>query len=716
MIRGLLARLTVAAPVALFYLMIGTGPSAAQQVAYPATPTVDTVDDYHGTLVPDPYRWLEDTDAPETRAWIAAQNRLTTGFLAGIPARERLRERLTELYDFTRYGVPFRRGDRYFFSRNDGLQNQAVLYWQANRDAEPQVLLDPNLLSEDGTVSLAGVSISDDGRFLAYATSSGGSDWREIFVRDIETGRDLDDHIEWMKFSGMSWTKDGRGFFYSRYPVPEGDALLAENVDQKLYYHRIGTEQSEDVLVHERPDEPRWGMNGVVTDDGQYLIIYLTAGTDRRNRLHYMDLQDPVNPRFDGEIVRLMDDLDASYAFVGNEGPVFYFNTDHGAPRGRLIAVDIRNPEPANWRTVIPEREETLRNVSMIGGRLLAGYLQDAHSRVHVHALDGTLQGSLDLPGIGSVGGFSGRPDDPELFYAFTSYLYPTTIFRHDLDKRETEVFRAPEIEFDASPYMTRQVFYESKDGTRVPMFITHRRDIELDGSHPTLLYAYGGFNISLTPSFSPTTLAWLEEGGIYAVANIRGGGEYGEDWHRAGMLHDRQNVFDDFIAAAEYLIEAGFTRPQRLAIAGGSNGGLLVGAVINQRPELFGAALPAVGVMDMLRFHRFTIGWAWVSEYGSSDDPEQFRTLFSYSPLHNIRAGVHYPAVMVTTADHDDRVVPGHSFKYAAALQAAQEGEAPVLIRVETRAGHGAGKPTWMVIEENADVYAFLLRSLGVE
>jgi len=690
-------------------------PAPAQTLQYPAARKSDVVDDYHGTRVPDPYRWLEDPDSPESRAWIEAQNRLTAAYLAEIPARATIRQRLTKLWNYPKYGAPFRKAGRYFFLKNDGLQNQSVLYKQASLEATPETLLDPNILSEDGTVALSTLAVSDNGRLLAYGTAASGSDWEEFRVRDVVTARDLSDHLKWIKFSGASWTKDGAGFFYSRYPEPTDKALTDVNRFQRLYYHRLGTDQAQDVLVYERPDQPDWGMNGEVTDDGRYAVLTVWLGTDRRNRVYYRDLKDPRHPRITGEVVRLLDDFDASYAFVGNDGPVFYFLTDLDAPRKRVIAIDTRHPERGRWRELIPQGQDVLEGVQIIHDTFVANYMHDASSRLRLFALDGRMLKDLELPTLGSIGSISGERKDDEMFYAFTSFLYPTTIFRYDFKSGATSVFKAPTIDFDPSRYETKQVFYTSKDGTRVPMFITYKKGLTLDGSNPTYLYGYGGFNISLTPSFSVAMLVWLEMGGVYAVPNLRGGGEYGEEWHQGGMHEKKQNVFDDFIAAAEYLIAQGYTSPAKLAIAGGSNGGLLVGAAMTQRPELFGAALPAVGVMDMLRFHKFTIGWAWVTDYGSADSAAQFPYLYKYSPLHNIRAGTRYPATLVTTADHDDRVVPGHSFKFTATLQAAQAGPQPVLIEIETKAGHGAGKPTSKVIEEQADRIAFLVRNLGM-
>jgi prolyl oligopeptidase len=722
---GVLA-LAACAPAASAPLSETTAPVPVQNTAsappsarivYPDTRRADQVDDYHGTRVADPYRWLEDTDAPETAAWVEAQNRVTFAHLEAIPARERIRARLTELWNYPKYGVPFKEGGRYFIYRNSGLQNQPVLYVHETLADSGRVLLDPNTLSADGTVALSTVSVSEDGKRVAFGVSSGGSDWQEFRVRDVATGRDLVDTLKWVKFSGAAWTHDHAGFFYSRYAEPAGNVLTEANKGHKLYYHRIGTPQSEDVLVWERPDRPEWYVFGQVSDDGRYLVITVNQGTDPRNRLYYVDLRDPLRPDVRGEVTRLLDEGDAQYGYAGNDGPVFYLHTDLEAPRGRVVAVDTRSPARSAWRTVIPQGSDALQGVGMAGDRFVASYLQDAASRIRLFELSGAPAGEVALPTLGAASGFSGDRGDPEAFYSFTSFLYPTTVYRYDFRTGESTVFRQPEIPgFDASRYVTEQVFYASKDGTRVPMFVTRRRDLARDGDNPTLLYGYGGFNVNVTPAFSVSNLAWLEMGGIYAVANLRGGNEYGEEWHQAGMLERKQNVFDDFIAAAEHLVAQRYTSPERLAVAGGSNGGLLVGAVMNQRPELFGAALPAVGVMDMLRYHRFTVGWGWVPEYGSADDPAMFPTLYAYSPLHNLKPGTCYPATLVTTADHDDRVVPGHSFKYAAALQAAQGCGNPVMIRVETRAGHGAGKPTAKQIEEAADRWAFLVDALDVE
>ena len=696
-------------------LLGGAEAALGQTIQYPSAHKSAVVDDYHGTPVPDPYRWLEDPDAPDSRAWIEAENRITESYLAQIPQRDAIRRRLTQLWNYPKYGAPFHKVGRYFFFKNDGLQNQSVLYKQASLVADAEVLLDPNVLSSDGTVALSTLALSEDGRLLAYGTSASGSDWEEFHVRDIATARDRADHLRWIKFSGASWTHDGRGFFYSRYPEAADKALTSVNRFQKVYYHRLGTAQAQDVLVYERSDQPDWGFGAAVTDDGRYVVMNVWLGTDRRNRVHYLDLRSATRPRVTGAVTRLLDDFDAGYGFIGNDGPVFYFLTDLDAPKKRVIAIDTRQPERARWREIIPQGEDVLEGVQIIHDVFVAHYMHDAHSRLRLFALDGRFLKDVALPTLGAVASISGERKDDAMFYAFTSFLYPTTIFRYDFTEGTSSVFKAPAIDFDPSGYETKQVFYTSKDGTRVPMFVTHKKGIKLDGSNPTYLYGYGGFNISLTPSFSVSVLAWLELGGVYAMPNLRGGGEYGEEWHQAGMHEKKQNVFDDFLAAAEYLIAQGYTTPAKLAVGGGSNGGLLVGAAITQRPELFGAALPAVGVMDMLRFHKFTIGWAWVTEYGSADSAAQFPYLYKYSPLHNLKAGARYPATLITTADHDDRVVPGHSFKFAAALQAAQAGPAPVLIEIETKAGHGAGKPTSKVIEEQADRWAFLVKNLGI-
>ncbi len=688
---------------------------SSDRLAYPVTRTVDQTDDYHGTTVADPYRWLEGgADDQEVQGWIEEQSRFTAAYLEKLPERDQIQDRLTTLWDYEKYGTPFKKsvktgdgdgGDRYFYFKNDGLQNQSVLYVLDDLDGEPKVLLDPNTLSEDGTVALSGAAISDDGQYLAYGLSQSGSDWQVWKVRAIESGKDLDDELNWIKFSGASWDYDSQGFYYSRYDEPkESEQFEAVNYYQKLYYHRLGTPQSDDVLIYHRPDQKEWGFSGSVTEDGRYLIISVWQGTDPKNLLFYKDLSSP-----DSDVVELISEFEASYSVIDNDGSTLWVETNLDAPRNRAIAIDLENPAKENWQVLIPEAPETLEGVGVLNNQFLASYLKDAHTQIKVFSLTGDFIRELKLPGLGSVGGFRGKRHDTDTFFSFTSYTTPTTIYRYDMAGDRTTVFRQPQVQFNPDDYETKQVFYASKDGTKVPMFISHKKGLALNGQLPTLLYGYGGFNISLTPSFSIANLVWMEMGGVYAVANLRGGGEYGEDWHQAGTKLDKQNVFDDFIAAGEWLIANSYASSETLGIYGGSNGGLLVGACLTQRPDLFGAAIPAVGVLDMLRFHQFTIGWAWCSDYGSSDNADEFGALYAYSPLHNLKPGAAYPPTLITTADRDDRVVPAHSFKFAAALQAAQGGDAPTLIRIETKAGHGAGKPTAKIIEEASDRLAFL-------
>lgn len=684
---------------------------ADTQLKYPRAPTSDETDDYSGTKVADPYRPLENPDAPESRKWIEAENKITFDLLKSIPQRERIKNRLTELWNYERFGVPFKNGNRYFFSKNTGLQNQNVLYTVPNLTEKGRVLLDPNILSKDGTVALSGLDVTDDGKFLAYGLSTAGSDWEQFKVRDVATGKDRPDLIDWAKFSDISWNKDGTGFFYSRYDKPDENNKLRNQVyNHKLFFHRFGTSQSQDELIYERPDHKDWLFSAQVTDDGRYLIVSVERGTDPKNRVFYKDLADPKS-----RVIELLDQADAQYAFIDNDGPVFWFRTELNAPLGRVVAIDTSKGLPAQIQELVPESKDKLETVSSVGNRFVAGYLQDAHSTVKLFKLDGAPAGEIALPGLGTAGGFSGKRKDRETFYSFTSFTTPTEIFRYQFDQGTSNLLFKPQVKFDPDDYVTDQVFYNSADGTRIPMFVSYKKSLKRNGQNPTYLYGYGGFDISSTPSFSPANLAWMEMGGIYAVANLRGGGEYGEKWHEAGMLHLKQNVFDDFIAAAQYLIDQHYTSTPKLAIGGGSNGGLLVGACMTQRPDLFGAALPNVGVMDMLRFDRFTIGWAWTSDYGSPKKPDDFAYLYSYSPLHHIAKGCCYPATMITTADHDDRVVPAHSFKFAATLQAAQGCNKPTLIRIETKAGHGAGKPTTKTIQETADRWAFLVKELGI-
>ncbi len=679
------------------------------KIAYPTTHTVDHVDDYHGTPVPDPYRWLEDLNAPETQAWIEAQNALTFSYLEQIPAREAIRARLTELWDFPKFSAPFKRGGRYFQFRNSGLQNQDVLYVMDSPTDEGRVLLDPNTLSADGTVALTGTDVSWDGRWLAYAVSASGSDWKMWRVRHIETGADLPDKVEWSKFCEASWLPDSSGFFYGRYAAPEaGTEYAGTNYHKKVYLHCLNTPQTEDALIYERPDYKEWGFYTQVSDDGRYLVLTVSQGTDQRNRIFYKALPN-------SDFVELISQLEARYMFIGNTGSEFYFLTDLNAACGQVIAIDVDNPAREHWRTLIPESNDTLEDVIFAHNEFVMVYLHDAHHRLLRFALDGAPRGEVALPALGALLEVHGRREDDELFYTFHSFLYPPTVYRYDFINGTSEVLAAPNLDFDATAYETEQIFVTSKDGTQVPMFLVHRRDWRKDGQNPTLLYGYGGFNIAQPPVFMVWRLVWLEMGGVLAVGNIRGGSEYGEAWHEAGTVHQKQNVFDDFIACAEHLIAEKITSAPKLVIEGRSNGGLLVGACLTQRPDLFGAALPTVGVMDMLRFHKFTIGWAWVSDYGCADDPEQFQTLYAYSPLHNARPAS-YPPTLILTGDHDDRVMPAHSYKFAAALQATQQGDAPVLIRIQTHAGHGPGKPTAVLIAERADMWAFVAQALQMD
>src|SRR5689334_18553293 len=702
-------------PPIRFALLVCLLAGAAQQMikpfTYPVARKGDQVDNYHGVKVADPYRWLEDLDSAETRSWVEAENKLTFAFLESIPQRTAIKDRLTKLWNYEKYGIPFKEGNRYFYTRNSGLQNQAVLYTVTALDAQPKMVLDPNTLSADGTVAVSGLQVSPDGKLLAYSLSASGSDWQEWKVRDVETSKDLADDLKWVKFSGVSWTRDGKGFFYSRYDEPKNDTLKGTNYFQKVYFHKLGTPQSDDALIYERPDQKDWLITGTATDDGNYLLLTIYQGTDVKSRVYYKDLKAK-----DAPVVKLFDDFDAAYNFIGNEGTRFWFQTDLQAPRGKVIEVDVSKPERDNWKEVVPEGKEALQSTSLVNNKFVLNYLKDAYTQVKIYDTTGKLVNEVAFPGIGSAEGFGGRPTDKETFYSFTGFTTPTTIYRYDMTTGKSTIFRQPKVDFNPADFETKQVFYTSKDGTKVPMFITHKKGVKLDGNNPTYLYGYGGFNVSVSPAFSVGNLVWMEMGGVYAQPNLRGGGEYGEEWHQQGMKLRKQNVFDDFIAAAQWLIDNKYTSTPKLAIGGGSNGGLLVGAALTQRPDLFGAALPAVGVMDMLRFQKFTIGWAWVSDYGSSDDPEEFKALYAYSPLHNIKPGTSYPPTLITTADHDDRVWPGHSFKFAAALQAAQTGPAPVLIRIETKAGHGAGKPTTKIIEDIADRWAFLVKTLDTK
>jgi prolyl oligopeptidase len=703
-----LSALTLAAVVATS--------AQAQGLSYPVTRKVDQVDTYHGVSVPDPYRWLEDDNSADTKAWVAQQNEVTDKFLAAMPQRLPTRRIYTELYNFERFGIPFHEGGRYFWSRNDGLQQQNVLYTAKSLKDTPQVALDPNTMSKDGTVALSGIVPSRDGKLLAYGIAGAGSDWQTWKVRDLATGQDLPDTIEWVKFSSASWTADGKGFFYARYDAPqEGDKLKGANYYQKLYYHRLGTPQSADILVTENRDDKEWGFGTEVSDDGRLLIISVWKSAGSKNGLMVLPL--PKGGFAGGKPQPITLDFDAQYTPVAAVGGKLYVKTDKDAPRGRLVAIDLKHPAPAAWKTLVAEGPDAMTGASAVGGRFLLSYLHDAATLVRVHAADGKYLSEVQLPGVGTASGFGGRWSEQETFFSYTSLTTPAEIHRYDVKTGKIDLFKAPKTAFNADEFETRREFVTSKDGTRFPIFIAAKKGLKLDGNNPTLLYGYGGFDISITPAYNVTAATWLKMGGVYVIASIRGGGEYGSAWHEAGTKLRKQNVFDDFIAAGEWLVNNKVASPATLAINGGSNGGLLVGAVTNQRPDLFAAAVPQVGVMDMLRYQNFTIGWAWATDYGTSkDSPEMFKALYAYSPLHTIKSGVKYPAVLITTGDHDDRVVPAHSFKYAATLQAADTGPAPKLIRIETNAGHGAGKPTSKIIEERSDILAFIANTMKLD
>jgi prolyl oligopeptidase len=679
--------------------------------AYPVTQKVEQTDDYFGTTVADPYRWLEDDNSAETADWVTAQNKVTFSYLEKIPFRNKIKQRLENIWDYPKYTAPFKEGDNYYFFKNSGMQNQSVLYQQKGLDAEPELFLDPNTFSEDGTIALGDLQFNKDGKIAAYSISKSGSDWNEIFVMDVATKAKLDDHLEWIKFSGISWKNDG--FYYSSYDKPaDGDALKAKNEYHKVYFHKLGTPQSEDKLIYKDDSHPMRNYYAGTTEDESILILSESEGGAKGNALYVKKLDGS-----DHEFTMIAEGYDFEYGVIDNLGDQLIIQTNQDAPKWKLVMVDINSPAKENWKVIIPEKEEVLQSVSLIGGKMVATYMKDATSVAYIYDYEGKYLADLSLPGIGSLAGISGKKEDNIAFYTFTSFTFPSTIYKYDVANNTSEIFRKSEIDFDVDAYETKQVFYTSKDGTKVPMFIVHKKGVKLNGKNPTLLYGYGGFNVSLTPNFSITRLVLLENGFVYALANIRGGGEYGEDWHEAGTKMKKQNVFDDFISAAEYLVKENYTSSEKLAIAGGSNGGLLIGACMIQRPELFKVALPAVGVMDMLRYHKFTIGWAWASDYGTSEDSkEMFDYLYTYSPVHALKAGVAYPATLVTTADHDDRVVPAHSFKFAATLQERHKGDNPVLIRIDVKAGHGGGKPTAKVIEEYTDEWSFMMYNLGVE
>ena len=686
----------------------------SQRPNYPETKKVDQVDNFFGTKVSDPYRWMEDLNSPELAEWVKQENALTEQYLSQIGMRAQFKSRITELWNYPKVSLPFREAGRLFYARNSGLQRQSAFYSRKSLGGPATLVIDPNTLSADGSIALSGFSPSPDGRYLAYGISEGGADWRTLLVRELDSGKQLADTVRWLKGGGMSWTRDGRGFYYARFPEPEAGKQLQNAIhDEKIYYHVVGTPQSQDKLIYERPDHPDWFVYGSVSEDGRYLFISVNRGTEAQNRLYVAELGDPKNPKVDAPIRPLFDKGDASYRAIGNVGSTIYLLTDRDAPRSRVVAFDIGAPDA--WRTVVPEQMNAIEQIALYKGGVAVNYLEDVKAHVRLYGLDGKFIDDLPLPGVGSLQGFSARPDTPEIFYAFTSPLYPTTTFRYDPVAKKTAPFEAPKLSFDASQYETRALFATSKDGTRVPVFVTMKKGLTLDGNNPAMLYGYGGFDISTTPTFRPDVLAWLEQGGIWATASMRGGSEYGEAWHKEGMFERKQNVFDDFIAAAQYLVDQRYTSPTKLGIMGGSNGGLLVGAVEEQRPELFAVALPAVGVMDMLRYHKFTGGGAWATEYGSADDSTQFEYLVKYSPVHNVKPGTCYPATLVTTADHDDRVVPSHSFKFTATMQAVQACARPVLIRVETQGSHGY-RPTDKRIAELADEWSFAAAGMGMK
>ncbi len=689
---------------------------ARQSVQYPETRRDTIVDNYFGTMVPAPYQWMEDQNSKELESWVEAENKLTFAYLDKIPVRSWINKRMTKVWNYEKVSVPSRYAGELFYSKNSGLQNQSPVYHQKSLTTKPTMILDPNALSPDGSIAMLGYQPSPDAKYLCYGLSQGGADWQEYHVRDLTTSKDLADTVHWVKFSGISWTNDSKGIFYSRFPEPkQGQALMSEAVGQEFYYHKLGTPQSEDKLFYDLKNLPGWYVGGSTSEDGRYLFIFLNKGTESKNKLYYVDFKDPMHPDLSSPVTPLFEKSDAEYYLLGNVGTTIFMQTTLDAPNRRIVSFDIKNPDPKNWTSVVPESKNVIEQSLLAGGKVVVQYLVDAKSEVDLYSFKGKRIGQLKLPGLGSVVGLNARNDTPELFYAFTSYLYPTTVFHYDMKTGKATPFQAPHVDFNPSGYETIQVFYNSKDGTRVPMFITMKKGTKLDGQNPTRLYAYGGFDISISPSFSPTLPAWLELGGIYAVPNLRGGGEYGEAWHHGGMLEKKQNVFDDFIAAAEYLIREKYTTTPRLGIEGYSNGGLLVGAVETQRPELYGAVYGGAGVMDMLRYHKFSAGVGWVPEYGSSDDSTQFQFLIKYSPVQTIKQGTCYPPTIVTTADHDDRVVPSHSYKFIAEMQRDQACNNPVLIRVETKTSHNY-MPTDKRIAQAADELAFMAFNLGIK
>ncbi|WP_036517836.1 prolyl oligopeptidase family serine peptidase [Nevskia soli] len=700
--------------VALSFLAAAGVASAATPVAlsYPPAARGEVVDEYHGIKVPDPYRWMEDIDSPQTRNWVEAEAKQSSDYLAAIPGRDGIVERMRKIWNFERWSAPEKHGKWWIYSHNDGLQSQSVLFATDNPKLKGKILLDPNSLSKDGTVSLRESAVSDDGRYFAYALSEAGSDWQVWRVRDIASGQDLPDELHWSKAGGGSWRKDGSGFYYTVYDAPrEGELLKAANQYEKLYFHKLGTPQSADTLVYTRSDDPDWFVGGQVTDDGRYLVISANYGDQVQNTVLVQDLSVA-----DGKISEVIPKPAAQYSVIGNIGSTLYVLTDDNAPRYRIVAIDLADAAPEKWRTVVAESKDTLDQASLVGGQIVAQYLQDAHSAVRRYSPQGKLLGEVKLPGLGTASGFAGRIDDTDTYYSYSSYTTPASVYRLDLRSGKSALLHAPKLAgFKPADFESRQMFYASKDGTRVPMIVTARKGVKQDGANPTILYGYGGFNISVQPTFSAAIATWIQMGGVYAVANMRGGGEYGRAWHEAGMKTHKQNVFDDFIGGAEYLIAQKWTSPKRLAVYGRSNGGLLIGAVTEQRPDLFAAVIPQVGVMDMLRFRDFTVGKGWESDYGSVENADEFKALLAYSPYHNIKAGVKYPPMLILTGDHDDRVYPAHSFKFAAAMQHADPDGNPILIRIDLRTGHGSGKPTGKLIEEYADIYAFALNAMGL-
>jgi prolyl oligopeptidase len=707
-LRTIAALLIAALPVAVSV--------QSPKIQYPESRKGDVVEDYHGTKVADPYRWMEDLDSPDVAAWIAAQNKITNAYLQQIALRDRLKTRITQLWNYPKTSIPAKEAGRYFYAKNSGLQKQSVIFLRTSLSAPPQLVIDPNEMFPDGATALAQWAVSPDGMLFAYGISEGGADWQTVRVRNIASRKDLSDDVKWMRFSGLSWTKDGKGFFYSRYPEPpKGKALEAALSGHALYYHRVGTPQSQDALIFDRKDNPTWFVGGGVTEDGRYLFVTTSKGSDNNNRLYVADLGDPLKPNVSATVKPVVERDDAEFSPFGNLKSTVYVRSDLDAPNRKVLAIDLDNPAPSAWTTVIPESKEALESVALIGGRFVVEYLADVQSRLALFDSKGQPDGTITLPAAGTVAGINGRQDSPEIFYGFTSPIYPTTVYQYDPATKRSTAFQPAQPPVDITRFETKQMFATSKDGTRVPFFMTARKGLQKNGSNPTMLYGYGGFSITTMPTYRTDVPAWLEMGGVWVTANMRGGAEYGEAWHKAGMLDKKQNVFDDFIAVAEYLVKENYTSPAKLAIMGGSNGGLLVGAVEEQRPDLFAVALPAVGVMDMLRYDKFTGGKAWATEYGSSSDPKQFQYLVKYSPLQNVKPGTCYPATLVTTADHDDRVVPSHSFKFAAAMQAAQACDKPILIRVETLGSHGF-RPTDKRIAELADLWAFTAANMGIK